>query len=571
MKAAFKAAFKRSTYKRERVEIMKSSRIASLLISLTLILIILSGCSSGNSGNTYTTSQSKKITDTKEVYAQDNDEMKDVYVTIVKENTVTMKQVDAWQFNSGTTKPEIYVRLDYDKPAEDVDGVKANAVLGQRGHWASTSYLKSYKIKLDKSAEKWEGQDVLNLNKHPDDITRLRNKLCFDLIKMFPDTFSCRTQFCHLYVRDLNSSDVSYADYGLFTHVEDIGKNYFKSRNINKNPYLYKAKNFDFLMHPDVIKNVKDPGYNKAEFEKMLEIEGPEDHTRLIEMLKAVNDENQDINDVIDKYFDRDNYVTWLALNLLLTNTDTHVANFYLMSPADQNKWYFMTWDYDLSTNFNYELAFESDQYTISYMTCGVSMYWGVPLHRRFLQDPNNVKELTAKIEELSKIATDKVVADKVDKYYSLTSGLVKSNPDKLMMNAPVSVYESEVQNLKKAVDYGKTTYYEGLKMPMPFTLNEVKAEGGSYKFSWGKSYDFDGDSLKYDLFISRTPYFEDVVQQKLNLKDTSAVIKSLKPGTYYWKVEAVDPAGNRQGGLGLYYDQAEDLDFFSIRKLVVN
>jgi lipopolysaccharide export LptBFGC system permease protein LptF len=118
----------------EVVEIMKSWKIASLLVSVTLILNLFSGCSSGsktntNANNTDSTSQSKKITDNKEVYAQDNDELENVYVTIVTENKVTMADVNAWEIDSGQPKPEINVRFDYDKPASDVTGVKANAVM----------------------------------------------------------------------------------------------------------------------------------------------------------------------------------------------------------------------------------------------------------------------------------------------------------------------------------------------------------------------------------------------------------------------------------------------------------
>ena len=39
----------------------------------------------------------------------------------------------------------------------------------------------------------------------------------------------------------------------------------------------------------------------------MLEIKGDTDHTKLIEMLDALNDESQKIDDVLDTYFDTEN------------------------------------------------------------------------------------------------------------------------------------------------------------------------------------------------------------------------------------------------------------------------
>jgi spore coat protein H len=192
-----------------------------------------------------------------------------------------------------TVKPSLNVRFDYGTAASDVTGVVSNATLGPRGQGTSFAALKSYKIKLSDTATKWKDQKTINLNKHPYDITKVRNKLAFDLMKMFPDTFSLRTQFCHLYIRDLNSSNKAYVDYGLFTQVEEPNKDFLESRGIEKTAYFYKAESFRFETYPDVIKNVSDPACNKTEFEKILGIEGTEEHSRLIAMLKDVNDETR--------------------------------------------------------------------------------------------------------------------------------------------------------------------------------------------------------------------------------------------------------------------------------------
>ena len=46
-------------------------------------------------------------------------------------------------------------------------------------------------------------------------------------------------------------------------------------------------------------------------------------------MLTAVNDTSNDINDVIEEYFNRDNYLTWFAVNILTGNRDTINQNFF--------------------------------------------------------------------------------------------------------------------------------------------------------------------------------------------------------------------------------------------------
>ena len=562
---------------------MKNFKAASLLFSLLFLLIFSAGCSSEDSANknnangetdsnnTDSAKSLNKITDNKSIYSWDNEKLENVYVTIVTDNTVTMDAVNAWQLESGQPKPEINVRFDYGRAASDMTGVNANAVLYQRGQLATTSDLKSYKIKLSDAAAEWYDQDELNLNKHPYDLTKIRNKLSFDLIKLFPDTFSCRTQFCRLYIRDLNSGNKEYVDYGLFTHVEDIDKSYLKDRGIEKKAYLYKAQNFEFLTYPDIIKNVSDPGYSKDEFETLLEIKGEEDHARLIQMLKDVNDQTQDINAVIGKHFDRDNYITWMAMNILLGNTDTNVANFYLLSPVSQDKWYFVPWDYDFSLGYDYQTGSDNSVWSPDYIRDGASMYWGIPLHTRFLKDPQNLKDLTAKIEELSQIASKEVIADKVSKMYASTNEIVKRMPDLAVMETSKENYEAEMLRLSSTVEDNKRTFYDGLKKPMPFDLYDAAAAGNGYSFSWEPAYDLDGDTLTYDFYISESPDFSDTVKEITGIQGTSVTTGSLPSGTYYWKAEAVDPSGNRREAFDVYFDEEEEFEYFGVKQLIVD
>lgn len=561
---------------------MKNSKAASLLVSLILLLTLFSGCSAGNSGNTSSnsstnTDQNKsdstpkntRISDSKDIYAKDNDDVENVYVTIVTDNSVTLDEVNDWQIDSDYAKPEIKVRFDYGKAATDLTGVSANAVMSQRGQVSTRAEIKSYKIELADAATEWKGMDELNLNKHPYDLTRIRNKLAFDLMKLFPDTFSFRTQFCHLFIRDLNSSAKDYVDYGLYTNTEDLGKDYLKSRGIEKKAYIYKAYEFGFNLHPE-IKNVTDQGYDKAAFEKILAIKGVEDHTRLIAMLQDVNDETQNVNDVIEKHFVRDNYITWMAINLLMNNTDTSVNNFYIMSPESSDKWYFVPWDFDFALGHDYQMGDSYYQVFPQYILGGVSMYWGSTLHRRFLMEPENVKALTAKIEELSAIASNEVVSDKVGKLYASTNALVKSDPDLSIMANTLANYEAEVVRLKTVLDDGKNTYYNGLKKPMPVSLYDVKTENGKCTFSWSQSYSLDGDEIHYNFYISETADFYEGYLERLNLKDTSVTINNLPSGTYYWTVEAEDPDSNVMTPFDVYYSEAEETEFFGVRQFIV-
>ena len=75
-------------------------------------------------------------------------------------------------------------------------------------------------------------------------------------------------------------------------------------------------------------------------------------HQKLIAMLTELNDPGSNFDTVFDKYFDKSNYLTWLATNILMGNRDTINQNFALYQPKGSDKFYFMPWDYDGSFNF---------------------------------------------------------------------------------------------------------------------------------------------------------------------------------------------------------------------------
>ena len=56
-----------------------------------------------------------------------------------------------------------------------------------------------------------------------------------------------RTQFVHLYVRDLTTgSGAAFEDYGLYTQVEQLNKTALKTHGLDRNGQLYKVNSFEF-------------------------------------------------------------------------------------------------------------------------------------------------------------------------------------------------------------------------------------------------------------------------------------------------------------------------------------
>ncbi|MCE1255698.1 MAG: CotH kinase family protein, partial [Anaerolineae bacterium] len=227
--------------------------------------------------------------------------------------------------------------------------VLPNAVVSVRGNTSSNSPQKSFKIELRDKGPDFRGQKTIALNKHVFDPTRAINKLSFDLIKELPDMVSLRTQYVHLYIKDetTNPPNKAFQDYGLFTQVEQPNKQFLKNHLLDRYGQLYKATSFEFYRYPDEIRSTDDPSYNEEAFSRILEIKGNRDHTKLIRMLDDINNQNISIKESFERYFNQDNYFTWMAFNILVGNLDTDTQNFYLYSPENSEKWYFIPWDYD--------------------------------------------------------------------------------------------------------------------------------------------------------------------------------------------------------------------------------
>ena len=108
-------------------------------------------------------------------------------------------------------------------------------------------------------------------------------------------------------------------------------------------------------------------------------------------MIAAVNDGNQPIDTSSARYFDRKNYLTWLAVNLLTRNLDTTSQNFYLAASADSDVWTFVPWDYDGGWGF-YEQPNEAAGFLPRWRS-GLANWWAATLHRRFLSVPANLQQ----------------------------------------------------------------------------------------------------------------------------------------------------------------------------------
>ena len=139
-----------------------------------------------------------------------------------------------------------------------------NATVQIRGQTSSRNAQKNYKIKLKKNKGTWRGQRTIALNKHQGDGLRFRNKMAYDLIRGIPQMVGLRTQFVHLYVKDLTQADSgAFVDYGLYTQVEQLNPTALKAHGLDQNGQLYKVNFFEFFRYEDAIRRKTDPAYDR--------------------------------------------------------------------------------------------------------------------------------------------------------------------------------------------------------------------------------------------------------------------------------------------------------------------
>lgn len=432
---------------------------------------------------------------------------------------------------------------------------QTNGTIQIRGNSSSKRQVKSYKVELRNWSGGWNDQYTLALNKHVADPTKIKNKLSYDLLIGTSDIVSLRTQFFHIYIKDETvpeGNGRAFVDYGLFTAVEQPNKTFLRNHGLDPNAQLYKANFFEFFRYPEIIKLVDDPTYDSQKFESILEVKGDQNHTKLIEMLQAVNDPLIPITDTFEYYFDADNYFTWMAFNILVGNVDTSSQNFYLYSPQASHKWFFIPWDYDGSFNkLNLE---EFGRIPAQTWQEGLQTYWGSVLHRRVLSEPIYREKLKEKIEYWRSVLTVEKINSHLNIYRPLTEPILNSLPDQLLLKS--DEYKAVYASFNQEIENNFKLYQNTLEEPMPFFIADITFANGKTNIIWTSSYDFKDTDIEYHLQISKDlDFVNNIVDEKVINFTSFELDQELPIGVYFIRILASDPDGNQQSAYGRYVD----------------
>lgn len=428
-----------------------------------------------------------------------------------------------------------------------------NATVQIRGQTSSRNAQKNYKIKLKKNKGSWRGQRTIALNKHMGEGLRFRNKMAYDLIKGIDQMMGLRTQFVHLYVKDLTDSENGvFEDYGLYTQVEQLNKAALKAHGLDSTGQLYKVNFFEFYRYEDVIRLTTDPAYDQTAFEKHLEIKGDSDHSKLIKMLDVLNDESSSMDDeLFVTYFDKENIAYWMAFQLLTGNADTQSRNVYLYSPQNSEKWYFWDWDNDtMLRRKERKLKNFSDSNS---WDRGVSNYWGNILFRRCLQTQSYRDMLDTAMKELYAYMNEERIQSMLEHYRSVTEKYVWQMPDR--MNVPIThdEYEEVLKSIWPEIDENYNYYWESYRKPMPFFIGKPQVVNGSLLLNWDPSYNFEIENIYYTVELAKDYLFTTTFFRQENLILPELTMDTLPAGQYFLRVRATNASGYTQDAFDYY------------------
>lgn len=570
---------------------MKKGKQDKRRIGKGILLIALAGCLSGCGSTTEETSESEvvkeqgtwlneslryettntlPISDNDSLYELDEDlEVVTMYLTVQQGSESdgtkhTWKEVNensAYYYDAlGIERYKVDAILQVGNENGPVFGefgygsLIPNATVSIRGQTSTQSKQKNYKIKILDGKGSYKNQTTINLNKHVGDGLRFRNKLCYDLMEELPDMMSARTQFVHLYVKDLTQGEqAQFEDYGIYTQVEQINKTYLKNHGLDRNGQLYKINFFEFYRYEDIIMPTNDADYDGVAFEEYIEIKGSSDHTKLIAMLEDLNNDSIPIEETFVKWFDEENVFSWLAFHILVGNKDTQSRNCFLYSPLNVNKWYFISWDND-GAFLTTERAVLDWRDGLEWQS-GVSNYWGNVLFRKVLKSEEYRNKLDEKICEYKAILTEEKIRDMAAGYDSVVKSYVESMPDLMYLPVTLEQRQRVIEEFPKEVEQNYQDYLLSLEKPQPFFIGTPIMSGDGIELTWDLSYSFDEEEITYTVELDDDYSFIEPIYKEDGIYSPGIEIPiALEPGKYFVRLTARDEEGYEQFAFDVYH-----------------
>lgn len=496
---------------------------------------------------------SAPLVEKKDIYQLDTS-LYDVYLSVLPTEDEEGTLLDLSAFDLHTARDRSYnpvlncniqILPEGQTPNPLLDLDRENATVRVRGNTSRGDPYKSYKVRLNKGTKEFFGQSVLNINKDYHDVSKVGTKLSADLLEELENVTGYRSYFMRLWIRDasLPLAEQEFVYQGMYIELEQPNKTYLHTRDMDENASLYKAIRFSFT-HDGALRDVDDPKYSQEAFEQVLGIREGKDHKRLLEMLDALNDPDRDFEEVFARYFNEENYLTWLAFNVLLGHEDILNQNFLLYSPENSSTWYFLNWDFDGGLRFG---ASESER---PESLRGIQKLTMVGLHRRFFEIPGNLEKLDSKMRELldTHITRERVTA-LVEAYKPVLQKTLTVDPDINILKYTPDQLFAYLDGLYDGILHNYEVFRASSRYPFSgFVAKPTRNQDGSVQFAWDAFYSPKGLPVTYSLQIYSDYNQENLVYEMTGLQQTSYLLEEGLPnGTYYALVSGTDSEGWRQ------------------------
>lgn len=536
--------------RREDRSLRRATALAAVLfVVLCLQRVLVSYAASVNG-----LFESKPLSENKDIYQLDTN-LYDVYISVfpTEDENGNMLDFSAFKLHTAldhsynpTLNCNIQILPEGQVPDDSFHLDKENATIRVRGNSSRGAKYKSYRVRLKQRADAFFGQTVLNLNKDFFDVTKVSTKLSADLLAGMDNAASYRTYFMRLWIRDasLPQEEQEFEYQGMYIELEQPNKDYLAVRGLSSNgASLYKARNFVFR-RDDALLDVDDPEYSEDAFEQVLGIREGSSHKKLLEMLDAVNDTSRDFEEVFAEYFNEDNYLTWLAFNVLLGHDDIINQNYMLYSPRGSQTWYFICWDLDSGLRFE---DFETDR-PISLR--GIQRLSVSTLHNRYFKMPGSLDKLDAKMRELlDTCITRERVTELVEAYKPVLEKTITQRPDLTYLRKGLDYARSYFDSLYDCILHNYDVFKASSQYPLSgYIAMPVRNEDGSVRFAWDSFFSLKGLPVSYSLQIYTDYDKQNLVYEATDCQETHYLLEEGLPnGTYYAMITGTDSDGREQ------------------------
>jgi len=293
-----------------------------------------------------------------------------------------------------------------------------------RGNTSLNAAKKSFKISFNTYIEgaRWQGLEKINLNGSHNDPTRIRTKLCWEMLRK-ADLPAARTAMVQLFINDENM--------GLYTHVEQIDETFVE--RVFSNPHagnLYKC-----LYPADLDYISENPEAYQLDFSgrRVYDLETnryADNYSDLAEFISILNQAAlSDLPCLLEPVFQVDRYLKQAAFDVLSGNWDGYIFNknnFYLYKNRKTGQFEFIQYDLDNTLGIDWV----NQDWTSRSIYNWAPQSQARPLFKRLLQVPEYRNRFAYYLDELMQnVFHPDSLVQRINALQDLVAPLVNNDP----------------------------------------------------------------------------------------------------------------------------------------------